>query len=131
MGVSLVGCDYFPGPSVRNELSTMAQLTVSYSDGETWTHEWSPCESVHLGAVEIGRWGIRPRQGVSIEEIVVGVNGEVVHRFDRTTIDKFVEEQNRQQGDSEWIIDRSGIQFSTAMALCASDAQPSAWLSVP
>ncbi|MDE2983138.1 MAG: hypothetical protein OXU69_00410 [Gemmatimonadota bacterium] len=108
----LVGCDRFPGPVVRNEFPTVAHITVSYSDGETWTLELPSCHSVHLGAVEVGRWGLRPQEGVFIDEVVVEVEGDVVHRIEKTVIDRFIEKASEQQDYPVWAIDRSGIRFA-------------------
>ena len=111
--LALVGCDHFPGPGVRNEFPAPAHITVSYTDGETWTNELQPCESMLLGAVEAGRWGMQPKKGVSINELTITVEGEVVHRFDKTTIDRLIEKEREQPGSPVWVVDRSGIRFST------------------
>ena len=66
---------------------------------------------------------MQPKQDVSIDEIVVEVDGEVVFRFDGTMIDRLFEERNGQQGYPVLVVDRSGIRLSAEQE-CPSPPDP-------
>ena len=55
---------------------------------------------------------MQPKDGVFINEVVVIAAGVVVHRFEKTVIDRFIDKENRQQDYPVWVIDGSGIRFA-------------------
>ena len=111
--VLLVACDQFPGPNFRSEFTTPVKLTITYSDGETFSHEWPSCRVFGLGAMGVGRFGVKPKEDVTIELVVIESEGKVVHRFDKTTINSLLEKEKAEGNYPIWVIDESGIHFST------------------
>ena len=112
ISIFLAGCDQFPGPNVRSEFPTQVQISISYSDGNTFSHEWPPCRVLGLGAMGVGRLGVKEKEGVSIDQIVIETEGKVVHRFDKAMIDSFIDKEKRDGGHPVWVIDKSGIRLS-------------------
>ena len=55
---------------------------------------------------------MQPKDGVFINEVVIGVEGVVVHRFEKTVIDRFIDKENEQQDFPLWVVDGSGIRFA-------------------
>lgn len=113
ISILLIGCDHFPGPNVRNEFPTQVKITISYSDGMTFSHEWPSCRVLKLGAMETGKWGVKPKEGISIDKIIVEAEGKVVHRLNKVAINTLIEKTKEQRGYPIWVIDSSGIRFST------------------
>lgn len=112
ISIFLIGCDQFPGPNVRSEFPNPVRISITYSDGNTFSHEWPSCRVLGLGAMGVGRFGVKEKEGVSINQIVIESEGKVVHRFDKTTIDAFIEKEKREGGHPIWVIDEAGIRFS-------------------
>ncbi len=98
----LASCDPGYGPSFRNEFPEEVGVTVSFGDGTEWSGVWPPCREVFLG-----------QENKSIERIIMEVSGEIIHDFRKDKIDKFNERESGESGYSVWIVDRSGIRFST------------------
>lgn len=123
VGLTLIGCDQFPGPDIRSEFPTHTNIIVSYSDGNVFSHDWPSCDVYLLGAMEIGRWGVKPREGVSIDEIIIEAEGKVIHRFDKAAIDNLINEAEKMPGYLIWVADNSGIRFSTERECVLSEGQ--------
>ena len=56
---------------------------------------------------------MKPIEGVTIDEIIIEAEGKVIHRFDKAAIDGFIDEAEKQPGYPVWVVDDSGIRFST------------------
>jgi len=110
--VVIVGCDSFPGPVLRNEYSTEIKVTILYDDGTRYSESWPPCRTVSIGATEVGRFGLKEKS-VSVDEITIESENEVVQRFDKKTIDALLKKAIENQGHPIWVVDSSGIRFST------------------
>jgi hypothetical protein len=108
------GCDHFPGPNVRSEFPAQVKLTISYNNGKLFSHEWPPCQVLGLGAVEVGKLGIKPDKNIIINSITIESEGRVVHHFDKSIIDLYIEKEKNEDGHPIWIIDESGIHFSSS-----------------
>lgn len=111
--VFLSACDHFPGPNVRSEFTTPVKLIVTYSDGETFSHEWPSCRVYGLGAMGVGRLGVKPKEDVTIELVVIEAKGRVIHRFDKAAINSLLEKEKAEGNYPIWVVDESGIHFST------------------
>ncbi len=109
----LAACDQFPGPNVRSEFVTPVKLTVTYSDGETFSHEWPSCRVFGLGAMGVGRFGIKAKKDVAIESVVIEAEGREVHRFNKAMLDSLLEKEKAEGNYPIWVVDESGIHFST------------------
>ena len=88
------GCDHFPGPNVRSEFPGQVKLKILYSDGNIFSHDWPPCRIFGLGAMSVGRFGVRAKKNVSIEEIIIESKGEIIHRFGKTMINSLIEKDS-------------------------------------
>ena len=119
----LIGCDQFPGPNIRSEFPVHTKITISYSDRTISSHDWPPCREYFLGAYEIGRWGVKPKEGVTIDQINIEADGKVIHRFDKAAIDGFIDEAEKQPGYPVWVVDDSGFRFSTEKECALSQSQ--------
>jgi len=111
LGFILVGCDSFPGPSIRSEFATNVILNISYTDGKKFSHEWMPCQTMHLGATEAGKWGIKSQENVFIDRITIEKNGAIVHDFDQQKIKEIVEGEEAEKS-TLLIVDESGVRSS-------------------
>ncbi|MEX2963912.1 hypothetical protein [Microbulbifer sp. TYP-18] len=110
--IFIFGCDHFPGPNIRSEFPKQVKLKISYSDGNIFSYDWPPCRVFGLGAMEVGRFGVREKN-VSIEEIIIESEGKVIHRFGEAMINSLLEKEKIENNYPIWIIDESGIHFST------------------
>ncbi len=109
----LISCDYFPGPTVINELQKNAEINILYIDGTFYSHSWKPCQSLHLGAIETGKWGVEKKDNVFVERIIIKIRGEVIHAFDKKTLHSFLSEKK----DILWGVNESGIYPSSGVCL--------------
>lgn len=100
LGFILAGCDNFPGPSVRSEFPENVLLSISYSDGKKFSHDWMPCQTMHLGATETGKWGIKSQGNVFVERIVIEKNGVTVHDLDQKKIKEIVGGGRRRESQA-------------------------------
>ena len=112
MFIMLAGCDQFSGPTLRNEFSTPINLTVAYSDGTKFSKAWPSCRLINLGATEVGKWGIKAKENVFVEEVVIETEERVVHRFDKNTIDSFARKAKELDKYLIWVVNSSGISFT-------------------
>ncbi|MDO6709000.1 hypothetical protein [Photobacterium sp. 1_MG-2023] len=108
----LFGCDSFPGPSLRNEFPTEIKVSIIYGDRTKYSETWPSCRTVSVGASEIGRFGVRSKD-VGIDRIVVEVENKVEINLDKEAIDKLLESSTKEKGYPVWVLDGSGIHFST------------------
>lgn len=108
--IAIVGCDSFPGPVLRNEFPTEITVSILYGDGTRASGVWPPCREVFIGANEVGRFGMRKKE-VSIDEITIELD-EVVRRYDKEAIEVLLKKANDQVYPT-WVLDSSGIRFST------------------
>ena len=110
--VLLVACDKFLGPNVRSEFALPVKLTATYSDGETFSHEWPPCRVFSLGAIGMGRFGVKAKEPVTLESVVIEAEGKVIHRFDKAQIESLLRQEEAVGGHPTWVVDESGVHFS-------------------
>lgn len=110
--IAIVGCDSFPGPVLRNEFPTEVKVSILYADGTRYSEVWPPCRTVSIGATEVGRFGMRAKD-VAVDDITIEVKDEVVHRFDKEALEALLEKANEKRDHPIWVLDRSGIRFST------------------
>jgi hypothetical protein len=110
--IGLVGCDQFTGPTIRNEFPVVVNLTVTYSDGTVFSEAWPSCRLINLGATEVGKWGVKPKKGVFVEEVLVKAEEKVVHRFDKSAIDNFAKKAKELDKHLIWVVDSLGISFT-------------------
>lgn len=120
--IAIVGCDSFPGPVLRNEFPIEINVSILYADGTSHSEVWAPCRTVYIGASEVGRFGMRSKD-VAVDEITIEVDHEVVHRFDKETIEDLHEKANEKRGHLIWILDRSGVRFSSDRECSLDSAQ--------
>ncbi|MBK9666989.1 MAG: hypothetical protein IPO61_14850 [Gammaproteobacteria bacterium] len=102
--VIIFGCyDKFYGPKIRNGYSQAIEVSILYDDGTRQSSLWPSCRTAYLG-----------QENRAIREIIVKVNGQVVHKFDRERIQGFLEAEKRDEtGRTVWTLSSSGIHFSS------------------
>jgi len=67
---------------------------------------------VFIGATEAGRFGQKEKH-VSVDQISIIIEEEVVLDFNREAINRLLEKANAEKGIPIWVLDRSGVHFST------------------
>lgn len=111
----LAACDQFPGPNIRSEFSIPVKLTVTYSNGETFFHEWPPCRVFGLGSMGEGIFGVKQKEEVTLERIDIEAEGKIIHTFDGSLINLLLEKEKNELNELIWVVDGSGIRFSKDM----------------
>jgi len=109
--LSTYGCDQFPGPTIRSEFKSDIKMTVKYSNGESFDHFWKPCDTVFIGATEIGKFGLK-KNDVSVENIKIELQGNIIHDYGRSDIDELLIQESSQNGYVVWVMDMNGIKLS-------------------
>jgi len=112
--VVLAGCDRFAGPVLRNELPTEVKLFVLYSDGTRASDTLPHCDTILVGISEVGNFGMRPKKNVSIDEITIESEKEVIFRFDKEAIGDLLRLEKQRPDAVYWVLDSSGITFSSS-----------------
>jgi len=67
---------------------------------------------VSIGATEIGRFGMKEKNGVVIDQLIVTIDGKAVSTFDRPAIENLARRAKGEGDHQIWVLDSSGIRFS-------------------
>lgn len=107
----MIGCDEFPGPTLRNELNEQIMVKITYSDGSEHSGTWPPCMTVSVGRSEIGKFGIKDK-AVGIERVVFILSNQKNIDMNKHDIEEIIKKQP-VSGYFFWVIDKSGVHIST------------------
>jgi len=107
------GCDHFPGPVLRNEFPGEIKVSIIYDDGRQYSEKWPPCKTVFAGSTTIGRFGIDPA-GIDITKIIVEFSGKTEINLNKEAIQELTEKEKRKRAGKYWVLNQSGINFSTS-----------------
>jgi hypothetical protein len=111
MILAVAGCDTFPGPVLRNEFPSDIRVSVLYEDGGKFSEVWPSCRVVAIGAADAGLLGAKDK-GVSIERIVITVDNNVIHSFDKVEVKKLIQKADEKYDYPIWVLEPSGIRFT-------------------
>lgn len=110
--IFLSGCDKFPVEKAISEFDEVVNLSISYSDGNTFVHDWRPCQVYLLGASNVGRWGMEVSTGISVTNIKIVKENNIVHEYGINEITSFFQRINDSK-TSMLIADDGGIRVSS------------------
>lgn len=100
----VAGCyDRFYGPSIRNTADKDITISVKYADGRISRNVWPPCLEAFIGKGD--------QTGDVIQEIVIEMDGRVIHRLNAEQVRNLLEKEKSANGSSVWSIDQEGIHF--------------------
>ncbi len=108
----LFGCDSFPGPTLRNEFPAEIKISVMYNDGTIYSENWPSCKTVSVGASKVGRFGVESKEA-DISRITIEYEKKIEIDLDKEAIEKLLEKAGKEKGYPIWVLNSSGIHFST------------------